>query len=384
MIICRVARGFLPRHDGLSVHAASLSAHQAAAGHRVFALQPHALSSVHGGLVVVRLHLGPFARRLNWKLSILLIGLTALPRVAALQRRHRLDVLHIHGDVIEAAVLAPWARWRGIVVILTLHGGLNPSLRYRRFARWALRFVDGIIGTSMLVRDQLLEFGLTGRPIAVISSGVDLQEFRPPTSEERAEARRALGIGPLESVVLTVGRLHPVKGYGALVRAARRAPGQGGPVVILVGDGPEADALQRMAAGLPHVRFAGEIPHHRVRQYLHAADVFVLPSVSLPGSMEGTPTALLEAMACGLPVVCTMSGGLKYLVQDGVHGFLAPENDPDKLWQAISSLLASAELRQHMGRRNREVAAERDWRQVAERVTEFYRQVSGAQSGRCR
>lgn len=355
--------------DGWSIHVTMLTLQQARQGHQVVVLQPFPAVSLGGGIEVRRLPLGPLAARLDWKLTTILVGATAVPVLRALHTAGRVDVIHLHGDVFELFAPALWARRAGVPLVVTLHSSLNQRAAYRILAHRLFALVDGFICTSRAVMEDVVSLGVLEARVAVISSGVDTTRFHPPTLAQRSAARARLHVGQQDLLVLTVGRLHPVKGYRYLLEAARLAPSE--MTILLVGDGPESEALQAQAARLPAVRFAGERPPEQVRDYLHAADIFVLPSVDMPGTIEGTPTALLEAMACGLPIVCTDSGGMPHLVEEGRNGFVVPQRDPEALARALERLARDEGLRARFAETNAAAARDRDWSAIATRVSEF-------------
>jgi glycosyltransferase involved in cell wall biosynthesis len=141
--------------------------------------------------------------------------------------------------------------------------------------------------------------------------------------------------------VLSVGRLVPIKGYDLLVRAcaSARCPGQ----VVLVGDGPERQRLRTLADRLGvSLRLPGRVPRDRVADWLRAADLYVQPSRVLPGGRtEGLPVATLEALAVGVPVLASDSGGLAELAgrRDVV---LFPAGDAKSLARAFGQFFVTA------------------------------------------
>jgi glycosyltransferase involved in cell wall biosynthesis len=116
---------------------------------------------------------------------------------------------------------------------------------------------------------------------------------------------------------------------------------------------------------------------------LQAADIFTLPSIDLPGQAEGTPTALLEAMAAGLPVVITDSGGGRFVVGASGGGVIVPQRDPGALAEALIALAGDARRRCALGALNQRWAREQDWTIVAGRVVDVYREAL-AEQGRSR
>jgi len=176
--------------------------------------------------------------------------------------------------------------------------------------------------------------------------------------------------------VAYLGRLAPQKDVGTLLQAFARLPA--GTQLLVVGDGPDRPALQRRAQRLGgRLRFTGFVPHAQVPAVLAHVDVLVLPSL-----YEDLSSALIEAMAAGLPVVATRVGGTADLVRHGVNGLLVAPRDPAALAAAISQILADPAAAARMSAAARRTAAAYAWPDLARQVLEVYRQL--ASSGRSR
>ena len=209
-----------------------------------------------------------------------------------------------------------------------------------------------------------------GKRLFVVAPPVDTKRFAPD-AELRAAARRELGVGPDETLVGTVGNLNEQKGHEWLIRAFRIAhessPGLTLRILGAHAPGHEsyAELLRREAesAGLDAERVLVD-PGTRVAELMPALDIFVLSSV--PRS-EGIPTVVLEAMACGLPVVATAVGSVREAVLDGETGVIVPPEDADALAAEISRLAADTEGRSELGAEGRARAvAEFDLERCAE------------------
>ena len=180
--------------------------------------------------------------------------------------------------------------------------------------------------------------------VRVIHHGVELDLFKPqPRPTLSPEAR-----------LVTVGRLVEKKGFPDLLQALGRLKASGRRITCQVyGDGPLLKQLTalRDSLGLEHdVHFAGERSREAIIQALHSSEVFVLtPTVTEDGDRDGIPNVLVEAMACGLPVVSTSAGGIPELVTHGVNGFLTAPGDVAGIESQIASLLDSPDLREQMG-----------------------------------
>jgi len=183
------------------------------------------------------------------------------------------------------------------------------------------------------------------RMIRVVPLGILTEEFERPDTAHVAELRKRYGGG----YVLFTGRHRYYKGLEYLVRAARaiRAP------VVIAGDGPERpslEALARDAGG--NVHFPGSLSQDDLVDHLHGCEVFAFPSVE---RSEAFGMSILEAHACGKPVVATRLGtGVEFANLDGETGLNVPPRDPDALAAAINRLLGDAGMRDTMGGRARE------------------------------
>jgi glycosyltransferase involved in cell wall biosynthesis len=247
--------------------------------------------------------------------------------------------------------------------------------------RAVVRAADRLIAQCPCERDELVnDYGAAPSKVVVIPSAVNIATFRPVP---RAEARRVVGLGPDELVVVYVGRMLPRKDVRNVVRALallRRDL----PVTLLLTGGetrepdpsatPEIGALQRLAAELgvaEHVRFVGKRQPDELRYYYAAGDVAVTTPWYEPFGL--TP---LEGMACGVPVVGSDVGGISFTISHGETGYLVPPRDPAALAQRLRMLLTDATLRSRMGRAARaRVEREFTWPIVAARTAALYEDV---------
>ncbi|HEV7987456.1 MAG TPA: glycosyltransferase family 4 protein [Candidatus Binataceae bacterium] len=301
----------------------------------------------------------------------------ALDLAAALALRRRLrdgryDVVHFHTS--RAHALAPWVRGLARAAVVTRRMDYVPN---RLFAPWLYgrHAVDGVAAISAAVADALARAIGARERITVIPSGVDCAHFRPPSADERAAARAALGLGDADLAVGTVGALVPRKGHRYLVEAmALLGRGSGAPqrrvVAIIAGGGslrdPLAAEIRRLGLG-DAVRMLGRVDD--ARAILWALDVFAMPSLS-----EGLGVALLEAMACGLPSVASRVGGIVDTVDDGRTGMLVAPADAPALAGALAHLSAEAAALAAMGAAARAMAVERfSMASMARRTVELYR-----------
>ena len=223
-------------------------------------------------------------------------------------------------------------------VVTTLHGGKQTDL-YGRAARHLRRLSDAVVVVSRAGRDALITHGYPPDRVSVVPPGRDLEPFIRVRADQAAPAEIE-GVPPAAHVVLTVGRLAPLKGLRYLLDAWSRVSSIPDVYLVIVGNGEMEAELKAYASTLGldgRVVFAGF--RSDVPSLLARADVFVLSSL-----WEGLPMAAVEAMAAGCPVVATAVGGTPEVVEDGVTGLLVPPEDAPALAEALIRLLTAPEL----------------------------------------
>ncbi len=207
----------------------------------------------------------------------------------------------------------------------------------------------------------LRELALRSSPlqeIEVVTNGVDTEEFVVGNRERR----------PGKITLVSTGRLIQRKGYDYLITALKGAKGF---ELLLIGDGNLKETLSGLAERLDaDVKFLGRLEREGVLEQLQKADVFVLPSLN-----EGMSNAILEAMACGLPVITTNVGGCDELVSDGVNGLVVEKADSNALSRALFKYAEDHALITQHGKMSRKVAEAMSWREVSRRYLNLYRRV---------
>lgn len=204
------------------------------------------------------------------------------------------------------------------------------------------------------------------KTVDLIPNGVDTTFFSHPTAP--ATQRDIFEI-------LFVGRLSVHKDLPTLLRALKRlrADLTLAARLTIIGDGPERAALEQLTRQLGldgRVNFRGWMDRRHLREAYQKADVLVLPSLD-----EGMPNVVLEAMACGLPVVATSIKGIVDLVEDGQTGFLFPPGDDQALSNQLAQLIRNHELRRVMGAAVRRRAEEFSWKETARQYSELISQA---------
>jgi sugar transferase (PEP-CTERM/EpsH1 system associated) len=291
---------------------------------------------------------------LNWKGGV---SPALFFQLARHFRDAEVQVVHTHGwlTLLYGSVAALLARVP--VLINGEHGTFHLDNFRRRATYRALSFlVHRYVAVSFSLEQKLRRIIAHGRErILCIPNGVDVQRFSPRSEAEVAALRSSLGLPAGALVIGSVGRLEPVKNYQMLLRVfARLSLEEATLQCVLVGDGSLREALAGLARELgvaDRVHFTGKVdqPH----QAMHLLDLFVSSSLS-----EGMSNTILEAMACGMPVVATEVGDSGHLVREGETGFLVPSEDAPGLEHAIKKVLSNAVLRREMGTRARASAVE--------------------------
>jgi sugar transferase (PEP-CTERM/EpsH1 system associated) len=232
--------------------------------------------------------------------------------------------------------------------------------------------VTRFVTVSADLRSWLVEYvGIPAAKVTTIYNGVDTARF---AEGGREVGRHLLGVGDDAVVFGSVGRLDPVKDHVGLLDAFARADLSGVQAhLVIVGDGPCRGELaercrQPDLAGRARLLGARD----DVASLLRGMDVYVLPSIA-----EGISNTILEAMACGLPVVATRTGGNPELVQDGVTGALVPVGDRAALARALGAFAEDSHFRSTRGKAGRQRAVEEfGMDRMASRYRELYREVS--------
>lgn len=301
------------------------------------------------------------------------MDLSAGWRLSRILSRERPDVIHAHDPHgVAMAAVAMSMNTRGPEPVLVASRRVDFHLKRHAFSRWKYRQVRCFICASEAIRRMLVHDGIEADRTVTVHEGIDLAHVdgKPPVS-----IHEALWLPHQAPVVLNIGALVPHKGQIHLVDAAalvvRDVPDAR---FVILGEGELRPALEQQVKHLhleKHVLLAGFRPD--VHSLLKTADVFVMSSVT-----EGLGTSLLDAMACGRPIVATTAGGIPEVVSDGETGLLVPVRDPRAMADALVTLLRDAPLRSRLAEAGRaRVEARFTVERMVEQTLDVYRRVAG-------
>ncbi len=340
-----------------------------------FRYAPDSLESLaYGGGILPNLREQP--------LRFLLVPLFLLAQTFAilrLARTHQFDIVHAHW-IIPQGFSAALARFAGLSapVVLTSHGGDLFALKGRLLSglkRWITGRCEGLSVVSSAMRDRAADLGLMQRErIHTIPMGVDTAGVFEPPDDTTARAG-----------ILFVGRLVDKKGIEYLLEAMPRVlEEEPSARLTIVGDGPLASELDRRASTLNvagAIEFAGSVANHEVPGYLKSAAVTVFPSiVTDSGDQEGTPVAVMEALACGCAAVVSDYPGARDIIIDGRTGLLVPQKSPEALADALLKLYSDPTLCQALGTGGRQhVQSHYDWRVISSKFLDLFNNVLARQ-----
>jgi glycosyltransferase involved in cell wall biosynthesis len=289
------------------------------------------------------------------------------------------DLIDVHWTYPDSVAGYWLARRRHKKFLVTVRGreALYPGERSLR--RWMLRYclrrAAAIVTLSDELKALVLELGVPPDRVRTILNGVDPSRFH---LQSAADCRRKLGLAMNKTILVSVGSLTRRKGHDALVRMMPvLSAGREVELYILGNPGPEGDTTAELDSliarlGLSNVHIVGGVGHTTLADWYGAADLFCLATRG-----EGCPNVVLEALACGVPVVSTDVGAVRHLVTDGVNGFLLPLDRLDQLAEVVAKALGWSWDRQQIAER----MGRQGWAQCAEEVIGTYQSVLAARAG---
>jgi glycosyltransferase involved in cell wall biosynthesis len=306
-------------------------------------------------------------------------GLFALRKFLA-ESQAPINVVNAHSSTDTwLAALALKAMPPGPALVRTRH--VSAPVPDNLSTRWLYRVASRmVVTTGRALRDELIKVnGLDPSRVISIPTGIDLAKFRPPEAAEHEAARARVGVSADAFVVGIVATLRSWKGHRYLIDAARDLKDALAPrrlVVLIVGDGPQERVLTEQIAALglgDTVRLMGN--QIDVVPFLHAFDAFALPSYA----NEGVPQALLQAMACGVPVVTTDAGAIGEIARHDTSALVVEKESATSLTHAIFRLAENPVLAARLADCAREnVLAHYSLNAMLTQMSEVFEEASSA------
>lgn len=369
MRVALVAEDYYPQVGGVPEHVHNLALQLNAWGHTATVVTSH----------MGRHHDAPFVRRVgrsrviyaNGGVSRITTGWQLRRRLEQLFRAGRYDLVHVHGGLAPTlGLVAPFAAWRaGIPVVATFHSWFARSLGCRVFRRPFQRILDRHAAT-IAVSEPVVEANARYFDLEwdIIPNGVDTTFFQP-------HHRRPAASVTDDPRLLFLGRIEPRNGLGTLLAAMPRIVAAYPRAVLTVaGDGPWRRYYERRtrAEGLSaSVRFAGQVFDDRPAYY-GAADLYLCPT-----TIASFGVTLLEAMACGTPMIVSDNHGFRSVIAGGDEAVIIPKDDPAVWAETTIALLRDPARREAMGRAGVEKAQRFAWPRIARQELAVYERVLG-------
>ena len=303
------------------------------------------------------------------------------PQLQQIVHDRGIDIVHAHEYKTD---LLAWllGRTGAVTPLATAHGWTGHSAR-ERFGyypvdkRLLARF-PRVIAVSEQIRGELIAAGASPARVTTVLNGIDHVAFRRDPARVPA-ARQALGLSESDLAVGAVGRLEPQKRFDLLIEAcAGLVPKYPRLRLLIAGDGSQREALEAVVARLGMGAACRLLGHQAdIPALHHAFDLLVQSS-----DYEGTPNAVLEAMAFETPLVATDVGGTRELATDGVHGFVLPPGNAGRLAEAIDRALAAPEAMRRMAAAARaRVEGELSFARRTETLNRIYRELAALRRG---
>lgn len=287
------------------------------------------------------------------------------------KKNSRYDLTHSF-FTIPCGFISLLLKWQyRIPYIISLRGSDVPGYSDRfpiiyKFIKPLVRLIwkssSAVIANSQGLKDLALKT-MPGE-IGIIYNGIDIEQFKPQKKEPHDKF-----------IIINTSRLTPRKGIKYLILAAKQLTKRDKKLkIILAGEGNEKRDLEILTEKLgiaESIQFTGSVNHDKISEFYNQADVFVLTSLN-----EGMSNAMLEALASGLPIITTLTGGAQELVQEGVNGFFIKTKDSKDLAKKMERILSNPELCEKMGEESRKIAEKMSWKNVAEKYFEEYKNIN--------
>ncbi len=283
--------------------------------------------------------------------------------IARLAKERSIEIINSHASVDRHLTIMARRLFGGRFRLIHTRRNVPLSSGGRLQGQYYGFGTDRVIGVSAAVADGMIRGGLPSERVSVVHNGLPLERYDEVPNQKVAEARESLGIGEREIVIGVVARR---KSQAELLRAMKGIDQEATLLFLGIDRDDDLEAL-RGELGLPHrVIYGGFRPD--ILPCYKLLTIYILPSI-----IEGFSLSILEAMALGLPVICTRAGGNPEAVEHGDNGFLFDPGDTEGLHRAIDQLLKDPDLRIRMGARSAEIVRRFHVNETIRKTEEVYR-----------
>lgn len=324
---------------------------------------------------------GSVLRLSAYFLSPLLVffGIIALIKLC---RREKIDIISSHWILPNGIIAFVVSKILKIPYTITLPGSdifiAKKNIIFTKMAVLAANNAIMVSADSPKFLDELISLGAKIKNGSIIPYPVDTEKMKPE-KKEAEKLKKNLKMRGKNLILLGVGRLVHKKGFSFLIQSfstiVKKYPSS---FLIIIGDGDlrqKLEALSKEFGISNNIVFTGYIDRNNILAYYNLADIFVMPSIKdKDGNMDDQPVALIEAMACGKPIIATNFPGIKLTVDDGKSGILIPEKNVEILTTALEKLILSKNMRENMGKESRKIILDKlSMEKIAEKYTNYFK-----------
>lgn len=368
MKILRIASDLYPSVvGGVGLHAHEMSRDQSKLGHEVTVYT----ASMDPGLNFASVYNYEVCR---FKPTLKLFGNSIVPSMffSLLDSVNDYDIIHAHSHLHFSTNICSFIRKiRSVPLVITTHGGLNSQTAPPWFqkiynvtgAKLTFEAADKIICYTDTERREMIDFGIESEKLAVIHNGINTDVFVPP--EHPCFDKK---------YILWIGRYVPGKGVEYLIDAFSILRSiHPDATLIMVGRGPQKQDIINKIYSLKlqnNIILKDFVPNSEIVNLYYNSSVLVLPSLG-----EGVPRVILEAMSCGIPVVCTRLPQIVDIVDN--CGYLVPLRDPQALAEKLDEILSNPSLAQKLGKNGRRKAVSNySWGDTVKKTLQLYKELN--------
>jgi len=316
------------------------------------------------------------------KVQIPLLFLSELYYAFKIIRKEKIDLIHSHWIVPSGLIGAICRKLFRMKHITTAHAGdvftIKNSKYFKKFGSFVLRNSDKITANSNYTKNAILSIEHKIRNnVEIIPMGVDIIRFNPKWKN----SLNLKEIYKTKYLILSVGRLVEKKGIKYLIMAMKYIIEEFSDCKLLIGgSGPEKDNLEKLISELglsDKVFLTGYIKNSELPSYYASSDVFVLPStITKEGDTEGLGIVLLEAIACGTPVIGSDVGGIRDIINNNENGLLAKTKNPKDIANKIIKIISNKKLKNRFSKNGLKMIKENySWNIVNNKFLEIFRSI---------